>query len=140
MCMIDYGDGYAITLSAVTYTAKKQHRCNECHRTIEPGEKYLRETNVFEHRRNTYKTCSHCKVARDWLWNECGGFIWGSVEEDIREHVFENYYAMDLARVAMGMQWKWRTPSGKLLPIPKMPMGSVEIRQKKQEAQNAAHL
>jgi len=40
--------------------ARKQHRCCECGRTIEPGEHYLRVTEVWDHDPCTFKTCTEC--------------------------------------------------------------------------------
>ena len=128
MCMIDDSDGQVTMLRDGKYvTAKKQHKCAECHRFIEQGERYHVETYKFDGAVTTHKTCAHCMVARDWLQDECGGSLYGAIEEDIREHCFSRVYRMDLYRVAVGMSWCWRTPSGRLLPVPKAITTSDEI-------------
>jgi hypothetical protein len=57
---------------------------------------------------------------REWLLGECGGFIYGNVKEDARCHVEENPggYSIKLYRAVVGMEWKWRARSGRLLPVP----------------------
>jgi hypothetical protein len=107
--------------------AKAAHRCAECGRVIEPGERYLRERYVWDGKFTVHKTCAHCEVARDWLAQECGGWLYGGVEEDIREHCFGYGYGMDLYRLAVGIAWKWRTPRGRLLPVPAVPQTGHEI-------------
>ena len=132
MCMIDCGDGFVTLLSRQTRTAKKEHKCRECFRVIAAGEKYLLESYVFDGDFTAHKTCAHCMVVRDWLQDECGGLLYGGVEEDAREHVFENrgYYGYELYRAVVGMQWKWRSPSGRLLPIPKPIRTSDQLRER----------
>lgn len=129
MCMIDGADYTAHVLSEGRPRAKVAHRCSECGRTIGPGETYLRETFVDEDRKMvTHKTCAHCEVARNWLSAQCGGWCYGGVEEDVREHCFDHAgYTMGLYRIAVGMGWKWRTPRGRLLPVPALPATGHEI-------------
>ena len=122
MCMIDDADGAVTTISGLLQrVARVTHKCKECCRIIDKGEKYFVESYVFEGEFTTHKTCAHCKVARDWLQDECGGWLYGGVAEDIREHVFSKMYSMSLTRVAVGMQWQWRTPKGRLMLVPRMP-------------------
>lgn len=125
MCMIDNGDGVVTMLSEANPRARIAHRCKECGRTIEPGEQYHADRFIWDGKLHNHKTCAHCMVARGWLWNECGGWLYGAVEEDIREHAYEGY-PMDVRRLAIGMQWKWRTPSGRLLPVPAVPLTTHE--------------
>lgn len=131
MCMMDDSDG-AVTMIADGrfYRAKAQQKCAECGRVIDAGESYHRESYVVDKKFSTHKTCAHCMVVRGWLQAECGGWLYGYVEEDAREHVFYNrgYYGMDLYRAVAGMQWNWRTPSGRLLPVPKPIRTSDELR------------
>jgi hypothetical protein len=116
--MIDGGDGMVTPIGDPTdYVARKEHKCNECLRKIQPGEKYTRERFVWEGKAQTHKTCAHCMMARGWLHHNCGGWLYGAVEEDIREHAYENYGGY-VKRLAVGMRWKWRAPSGRMLPVP----------------------
>lgn len=128
MCMLDHADGQVTPLGDPERpVAKAAHRCAECRRVIEPGERYLRERYMWDGEFTLHKTCAHCEVARDWLWKECGGWLYGGIEEDIREHCFGHGYGMGLYRLAVGMAWKWRTPRGRLLPVPAVPPTGHEI-------------
>ncbi|MBP9034977.1 MAG: hypothetical protein KBG29_13840 [Pseudomonadales bacterium] len=128
MCMIDDADYTVDVLAKTRPRAKRPHTCAECRRTIDPGETYLRETFLGEDREMvTHKTCAHCEVARNWLSAQCGGWCYGGVEEDVREHCFGHGYGMDLYRLAVGMAWRWRTPRGRLLPVPALPATGHEI-------------
>jgi len=122
MCMIQDCDGYWQMFTDETRTARKEHKCSECRRAIQPCEKYTYESGVFEGDFQVSKTCAHCKVARDWLMAECNGWMYTMVREDIEEHYGEGYGGMKLARIAVGMKRKWKQfhrPG--LLPIPQMP-------------------
>lgn len=126
MCMIDSGDGYVTMIREEDRAAKKQHKCSECARLIEPGEVYRFEFFTFDGSRSMHKTCAHCRVVRAWLNDECGGFLFGAVEEDIREHAHEGGYGMDVLRLAVGMSQKWRRRDGQLRPVPAVPPTSIE--------------
>lgn len=57
--------------------ARKQHRCCECRISIKPGDTYSRVEGLWDGRFQTYKTCTPCAEARDWLSrlmpsDECG--------------------------------------------------------------------
>lgn len=135
MCMIDDCDDHVTLMSDGDHVARKQHRCAECGRHIKPGEKYHADNFIFEGKFSSHKTCAHCMVARGWLSGECGGWAYGAVEEDLREHVAQRgavrEYGIGVARLAVGMQWQWKTPSGALLPLPAMPMTTHERLQPK---------
>ena len=131
MCLIDDGDGRVTMIDDGGYVrARAKHKCKECFRFIEPGETYHREVFKFEGEFSTHKTCAHCMVVRGWLQDECGGWLYGGVEEDAREHVFDNrgYYGVDLYRAVVGMQWQWRTPSGRRMRVPNQIKTSDEMR------------
>lgn len=120
MCMVDGGDGYVLLLSTRFAVAHKTHRCAECGREIVPGERYCMDRYVWDGEFHNHKTCAHCDVARQWLAGECGGWLYTAVEEDIREHATSGA-PFSVMRLAVGMAWQWRTPRGKLLPVPKLP-------------------
>jgi hypothetical protein len=104
-----------------TMTARKPHKCCECHRTIKPGETYHRVFGKQDGDRFFDKWCTHCDVAKQWLWTNCGGSMLTMIEEDIHEHVNE-YRRMDLARLDVGMRRGWkRVRREGLMPIPKLP-------------------
>lgn len=125
MCAIDDAEPAEILQEEIR-KARKEHRCSECRRAIAIGEEYLYEFTKFDGETHTYKTCAHCQVGRLWLQRECGGWVYGMVHEDLREHVGE--YQQDkgwkiaLLKLTAGMQRKWRgIKAGTLRPIPVLP-------------------
>jgi hypothetical protein len=120
MCMIDDNDGFVTVVGDRYVVARKPYRCLECGREIDAGERYHCEAYIYEGSIHRHKTCAHCRAVREWLLGECGGFIYGGVKEDARNHVEENpgCYDAKLYRAVVGMEWKWRARSGRLLPVP----------------------
>jgi len=119
MCMI--GDDFVEMLRSTDPTARKEHRCAECGRTIGVGEQYRNEVYVFDGEMSTHKTCRHCLlIARPWLLHNCDGFIYGAVYEDIFEHFPDGSEdtPMNVGRILVGMRRKWRRRDGSLMPIP----------------------
>ncbi len=49
--------------------AVRQHKCSECRRLIQCGERYEFISGKWEGVIHTYKSCSHCLAVRDFL--EC---------------------------------------------------------------------
>lgn len=119
MCMIDDGDGCVTMIRDGVHTARKQHKCAECRRNIEPGERYMYEFFRFDGKQTAHKTCAHCRVARGWLNDECGGFLYGQIEEDMQDHAYSHGWAV--ARMYVGMKTYWRRRDGSLRPIPVCP-------------------
>lgn len=130
MCMIDDADEVTRIDEGKYRVARSTHKCAECARIIDPGESYYIEVYRFDGRFTRHKTCAHCMVVRGWLEDECGGWLYGDVEGDARQHVFDNrgYYGMDLYRAVVGMAWQWCTRSGRLLPVPRPIKTSDEMR------------
>jgi len=101
--------------------ARKPHRCIECAREIAPGETYRQDKSLYEGTWDTYKTCSHCLVGQAWLADNCGGWVFGSVYEEMVEHSREyQQIGFGLLRVAVGMrrQWKRFDGAGLMKPQP----------------------
>lgn len=121
MCMIDDADGRCIVLHETIRKARKEHRCTECRRVIQIGESYLHEGTLWEGKKDTVKTCSHCQVVRQWLSAECGGWIYGGVSEDIQEHAGEGWYGKGVIMLAAGMSRQWRKRSGEMWRVPSVP-------------------
>lgn len=121
MCRVDDGC-MAMMLASEQRKARKQHRCDECRRTIEAGETYLHERGIHECEPFTNKTCAHCQVARGWLSDQCGGWIYTEVEEELREHFYEDtaYRTKDLKRLIYGMGRQWHLRRGGLMPLPRL--------------------
>lgn len=82
-------------------SARKLHRCSECFGGIKPGEKYERVFVVYDGYADTYKTCLHCKSARDWLtsetdWpNDVDGEGHSYFYTMLREHLMEQAHGGD---------------------------------------------
>jgi hypothetical protein len=87
--------------------ARKDHVCYECGRTISKKEKYQYTFGVWGGDVNTYKTCEHCVVGQKWLWETCGGYLHGGLDEEMREHA-EDYRRFDLYRFVVGMRKQWK--------------------------------
>src|SRR5690606_34021390 len=89
MCMVDDCE-QSIVHTTTDRKARRQHKCCECGRAIEPGEHYRVVSGISsEHEPFRYKVCGHCAVAQDWLSDNCGGFVYTMLREDIEEHVDE---------------------------------------------------
>ena len=126
MCMMDYSDGTVTHIEQGRYVkARREHKCMECARRIDAGETYFAEVYVFDGRITRHKTCAHCMVVRNWLSDECGGWLYTAVKEDAADHA--SGYGMDLARAVIGMKWKWRNKHG-LLPVPAPILTGDELR------------
>ncbi len=124
MCRIDGADRSEV-YSESTHRARKEHKCYECRRAIMPGEVYRRVFTVTEGDASSMKVCGHCIVAQDWLISNCGGYVYGEVREEIEEHAQE-YRALSLARIAVGMRRKWRRLRGDgLLAVPPSPAALI---------------
>lgn len=46
-------------------TARKEHKCCECQRTIKPGERYQLYSGVWEGAGMSFKTCRECHAIRE---------------------------------------------------------------------------
>lgn len=130
MCMADSADPCEV-FETCWYTARKQHRCGECGRTIEPRERYEKTFVVFEGDASSHKTCGHCVEARRWLLRECHGYVVGEVETDLREHWEEArhvkaYLTRELARIVYGLRVQWTRRDGTVMALPKVRDVEVE--------------
>ena len=83
---VDSSDGPE-AFKSVDPVAHKEHTCCECKRTILIGEKYRKESGIWEGRPNRYKTCPDCLSVRNEFF--CEGYMyqemWEYVEEYLRE-------------------------------------------------------
>jgi len=80
-------DDFCMTLREEQPTARKQHKCCECRRVIEVGEKYNIEITVYDGGIKRYKTCLDCMSIRDEFFKE--GFYYGSTKWMLRDHINE---------------------------------------------------
>lgn len=72
-------------LKEVERTARKKHRCVECRRVINPGERYQDERLLFEGEVSTLKTCPDCMSLRRAMFCEC--WIYGELWESFFEYL-----------------------------------------------------
>lgn len=119
MCSIDYADGYSTYLQDIHRKARKPHKCGECYRAINKGEVYLYEVVVFDEQVSSHKTCLHCEIARKWLEQNCSGFVWGEVEEDLAEHC-DTGMPIEIFKYTVGMRRQWTTIKGELMKLPRV--------------------
>ena len=106
MCM--YGGGDPPRAWSESYPiARKEHKCEECGRTILKGEPYFRYKGISADG-DCYggSQCEHCHVLACWLGQQCEGWICGGVIEDIEEHA-RDYNRPDLAGLAECARLKW---------------------------------
>jgi len=118
--MIDESEHYQVWSSRKIGHARKEHRCDECHRQVLIGEPYTVYNGLFDGKWQSHPTCQHCMAGPvEWLMQNCRGFCHNAVSDDLIEH-FENedgYPAGDKFRlgrliVGMGKQWKgWKVPA-----------------------------
>lgn len=70
---------------AETRKAIKEHKCVECSRTIEPGEKYEYASGCWEAGWKHFKTCSDCLSVRKEFF--CGGLLFAHMYNDLYYHI-----------------------------------------------------
>ena len=125
MCRADGADSWPEFSTYEMRKAIKKHKCEECGRDINPGESYAYEALKFEGEFYQHKTCQHCLVPIDWLKINCGGYIFGEVCDEIKEHAEEySKLALPLMRLVVGMKRRWRKFNGEgLMTIPQQAPG-----------------
>ena len=127
MCMVEYCDDMVTVIDDGRFVmARKQHKCTECNREIATGESYHTEAYRFDGGVRRHKTCAHCMVARAWLQDECGGWVYGGIEEDMAEHASE-HYGLPVARLYVALRNDWRRRDGSLRPVPAMPKTTHDL-------------
>lgn len=123
MCRAEGADPAEVYRSAYQ-RARKPHACNECGRSIEPGESYQYIFMVYDSVGCTFRVCEHCCVGVNWLIENCGGWVCEQVREELDEHA-EEYpdLAGPLQQFAADMLRGWKLPGGRLMPLPEQPPG-----------------
>lgn len=57
-------------------TARKQHKCNECGRAVQPGERYEHVRAKWDGDMATVRTCVRCLSLREWVKAHVPCFCW----------------------------------------------------------------
>lgn len=115
--------------STTTRKARKRHVCEECFRSIDPGETYHRTAGSWEGDFFTNIACAHCHVFRKWIdkaddyYSE--GYYGGAGEWAANGYVSRydlpgSTWAERLALYRMASHFRdhWRDRTGQLRPIP----------------------
>lgn len=120
MCQYDY-DQPDFHSEKIT-KARKEHRCWECYRMIQPGELYETVTGKWDGTISTYKTCPHCLESRRWLEEICHSWVYGMVAEDLYNHAdeFDAPSFIELTMLGSWMCNKWVMKNGKQVPVSKV--------------------
>lgn len=81
--------------------ARTAHRCDECGRTIEPGERYERVYAKWDGDPGTVRTCCYRLAMRDLLESrECFCWMHHSLSDDVLEEIREGDWKRPGARFA----------------------------------------
>lgn len=84
-CFCDYDPPSVFNETAPV--ARKEHRCTECGRAIQRGEKYQCAWGIWDGMAETFKTCPRCLALRDYVKAHvpclCLGF--GRLHDDCME-------------------------------------------------------
>lgn len=109
-----------------TVKARKPHQCEECQRTIDPGERYEKHAGSWEGNFFTWVSCGHCGDAREFIgridyqfWE--GGY--GGVGEWFAHQLWREYiltFEEGLRSIRLSRQFAngWRDQFGALIPLP----------------------
>jgi len=119
MCMIDDAEPSEF-YSERRPVAKKNHTCDECGRTILPGEKYYSSSGKHEGYFCYSKMCAHCEIGANLLITHCGGFVWEGVLDDLVEHIHESLpWSRTAAKIVVAARRKWqRFDNSGLMTLP----------------------
>lgn len=86
MCLNSEIDNYPKAFSRVERKARKDHKCCECRRTIEKGEKYFYESGIWDHGPDSFKTCQECYQIRESFFCDFSyGELWDELFNNIHE-------------------------------------------------------
>lgn len=115
--------------TTIARKARKRHVCEECFRSIHPGEAYHRTAGSWEGNFFTIKACAHCQIFRKWIDKADSGYnesYFGGAGEwvangywsqlDLPGTTFEQRLA--LYRMSQHFRDHWRDRRGELRPIP----------------------
>lgn len=135
MCLyVGNYDDVGVYLGGGSRRARKQHRCVECRRTIEPGETYEYWSWAMDGTVDTAKMCAHCQAVLTIghaitgcpkVWNVTMmfdrdpeiGFVANCLHDD--GHALTHVERSFLEALQVEAERKWRPPDrDELLPVP----------------------
>lgn len=95
-------------------TARKQHRCETCGRSIEAGEKYRRYDGIYDGRACTWKNCDHCSALMSVF------DLYDIYDEGIGSDEVSEWEPETVAGLRAKVHWRkqWERPNGLLYPVP----------------------
>lgn len=102
-----------------TVIARKAHRCGECFRTINPGERYQRAAGCWWGDFWHQETCAHCAALRPMLRDfdpEYNEDYYGGLVESLYDRVGD--LPCGLLRGFVNARRGWRRRDGSLVDIP----------------------
>ena len=79
-CYCDF-DGPEVFTEKIR-TARKAHRCCECHESIEPGESYEWVKGLWDGQWFTFKTCQCCQEDRQRMSDADVCWTYGGLQEE----------------------------------------------------------
>jgi hypothetical protein len=82
-CEPGEAEGYPDVWSVSWQTARKQHRCCECHELILPGQRYERIFCVQDGDAQTFKTCEFCAKEYEQLRKKHPDVCWMKGNDDL---------------------------------------------------------
>lgn len=95
-----------------TRRARKEHRCDDCHRVIRKGETYIRGVGLGDGTAWTWKECAHCRAILD-LYVTYWDYTYN--EDDFQD--WEPQTVTEL-RAKVNYNRKWERADGSLVEVP----------------------
>lgn len=95
-----------------TRTARTAHRCYDCLRIIDPGERYNRGAGMGNAYAWTWKDCAHCKAILPLLPYGDEGYS----QDDYTE--WDPGNPLHLMRLRVQLNRQWRRADGTFYPVP----------------------
>lgn len=95
--------------------ARKEHQCDDCGRTIRPGEKYRRGAGMDGATAWTWKECTHCEVLVEWFYR-----IDEVRDEGHTPETFADWEPTTINELRLKVGWrrKWTRRDGSLMDVP----------------------
>lgn len=87
-CYCDFDSTWTL-FKEKTVTARKAHRCYECQRVIQPGERYQSAFGIGDGDTYNMRICAQCQALRDYVEKNvpCACLGYGTLLDDARETV-----------------------------------------------------